>query len=215
MDKETRTRHPSFGQLEISRVTSNKGVPLYGSSLRHSNYIQLSIHESEHVRTLHQNNYFPTKTVIEVDMSELQFAEAITNMNRGSGIPVTIARRDGKAVEDCPAFQEREKFNAEFAEDIKNILANSKKLLEKASELCDQKSVTKGQLNELKSTLQALQTDLDSNLQFVNKQFQRSVETTVSSAKLEIENFLNSTIKDMGIKALTEKYRAPQIEGKF
>jgi BirA family biotin operon repressor/biotin-[acetyl-CoA-carboxylase] ligase len=58
MDKETRTRHPSFGQLEISRVTSSRGVPLYGSSLRHSNYIQLSIHESEHVRSLNQNNYF-------------------------------------------------------------------------------------------------------------------------------------------------------------
>lgn len=209
---DQRTRHPSFGQLEISRVTCSHGQSLYGSALRHSTTIQLALHESEHVRSLNNNSYFPTKTIIEVEMSAMQFAEAISSLNMGSGVPVTIMRRDGKRVEDCPEYQEREQYTKEFAGDIKKSLDNAQTLVVKAKELCGQKSVTKGQVNELRQVLEALERDLFSNLQFVNRQFQESVDKAVSSAKHDIEAHLQMRIRDAGLESLMGKYVPPQIE---
>lgn len=92
MEDHTTETHPSYGQLEISRVTSNKGVPLYGTSSKFKEIIRLSIHRSELCRSLHRSWYFAKDPIVEVDMSPAQFAEAITSLNNGSGIPVTIRK---------------------------------------------------------------------------------------------------------------------------
>ena len=53
-----------------------------------------------------QDRYFVKTSrkncIVEVDMSYTQFAEAITSLNMGDGVPVTITNIGGQPVPGCP-----------------------------------------------------------------------------------------------------------------
>lgn len=89
---ENKETHPSYAQLQISRVTSGKRVPLYGTSNQCRETIRISISKSELNRDLNRSWHFPKEELIEVEMSPSQFAEAITSLNLGGGTTVTIKR---------------------------------------------------------------------------------------------------------------------------
>lgn len=207
--KET---HPSFGQLQISTVTSSRPEALYGSALKHSNMVRLTLKRSERMRNLSQAWYHPTTQVVEFEMSSQQWAEAISSMNQGSGTPVTIKWIMGEgSIEDCPESQERELFNEEFTKDLKDILGNASGLIEKCEGILDQKTVRKRTINEVLADLRKLKQDINANLPFVNKQFQRSVDKAVSSAKHDIESYMQHRIKETGLEAIGKKYVPPQL----
>ena len=49
----------------------------------------------------------------------LLWVAAITSMNQGSGVPVTIRYIQGERIEDCPFVDKRQQFEKEFEENIK------------------------------------------------------------------------------------------------
>jgi hypothetical protein len=89
---QNKEEHPSYGQLSITRISSNSRTPLYGTSNECREYIRITIMQSELHRDLHRSWHFGGDPYIEVIMSPAQFAEAITSLNIGDGVPVTITR---------------------------------------------------------------------------------------------------------------------------
>ncbi len=74
---------------------------MFGSSIMHNNVIRLSTEREGN------EDWFLAGTdindmIVEVEMSYTQFAEAITSLNIGDGIPVTITKVNGTFVEPCP-----------------------------------------------------------------------------------------------------------------
>ena len=143
-DGTTRTKHPSYGQLQISRVSSNKRVPLYGTSNECRETIQLSIHTSVHNRDLNRDWYFADEELIRVEMSPAQFAEVITSLNLGTGPPVTIRRIKGQdRIENPPYKADRDLFNKEFSGRVEKVMDRMESLINQAKELKEHKSITK------------------------------------------------------------------------
>jgi len=102
MDDKVTIEHESFAMLGITRSSCSFSQNLFGSSIQHSHTIRLKIAPAKIDRMLNRDWFHAnTKPYIEVEMSYSQFAEAITSMNVGDGVPVTLRRLDGKTIENC------------------------------------------------------------------------------------------------------------------
>jgi hypothetical protein len=144
---ENKEEHPSYGQMGFSRVTSNSRTPLYGTSNECHEYIKLTIKRSEIHRDLHRFWYFGTDDLIEVNMSPSQFAEAITSLNMGDGIPVTISmiNENGKRkqIPPPPFRDERDIYDKEFKDDVRNVMKNTNDLVAEVKALASEKTISK------------------------------------------------------------------------
>ena len=118
----TKTSHPSYGTLAFSRRTGGRGTPLFGSSIEHRDTIAMTLYHADITRGLHYDSIYGDKKIVEVEMSYSQFAEVITSMNMGSGVPVTVrwTERDGR-IPDCDFISKREQFADEFKEKRKEV----------------------------------------------------------------------------------------------
>lgn len=196
--------HESYAQLGISRSSSNRDVSLYGSSIKHHNTITIRIHPSEKQRGLN-SDWFHAKNVpyIEVEMSNTQFAETITSLNMGDGVPCTLRYLNGKKIENCPDENKRIQFENEFAEQMKNINNKLNNLTKRTEEiLIDKKVPTKGDKEEILSAIKMLKQEVKSNIPYIGSCFNEQMDKTVLEAKGEVEAFVNNKVNSLGIEGL-------------
>jgi hypothetical protein len=192
MDEYETTEHPSYGMIEIGRWQGG-GQVLFGSSIEHHNTIHITILEGAYRRDLSHDWYYSRKPIVEVAMSQTQFAEAITNI--GSGTPCTITYRTDKGKMPPVPFESKVKqFNDEFSKDMKGIASKCDDIIKEAEERKLPKAFV--------SKLQMLKQDLGSNMPFVNQSFTEQMESTVKEAKGEVEAFISHKVHSLGLEAL-------------
>lgn len=214
-DDEVTYEHPSYGMISFNRVTNSGQQVLFGSPInRHYSSVRLRIHQGRRRHHLKHDRFSAAEMApfVDVEMSAAQFAEAITNMNAGDGVPCTIRSVNGRMVEDPPLTPlEVEKIRQSFAEDMKdlgNMLARS---IERADELLKKKSLTKQDKEEIIAELRLASSHFASNKKFAVDSFQEATEKIVTSAKVEIEATFQTMIRNAGINALTEGMEPPQL----
>lgn len=89
--KQLEFTHPSYGMAVFHRFQGGSSK-FYGSPIDCRGGIELTISEGRMIQSeLSDDNYFAGKTLAQIRMTEHQFAQLITQMNMGSGVPVTIA----------------------------------------------------------------------------------------------------------------------------
>jgi len=80
---------------------------------------------AEKERHLNRDWFHKKKHLIEVEMSQTQFAEMITSLNVGDGVPCTIRYLPDKhRIEDPPDTSQRQIFENEFKQEIKKLSLN-------------------------------------------------------------------------------------------
>lgn len=207
MPFEKKEEHPSYGLLSISRQGSNKNRSLFGSSIKHQRTVCLRIKRAAKERNLNRHWYFARETLIEIEMSPVQFSEAITSFNYGDGVPVTIdfVKGEGK-IESCPEDSIRDLFVDEFEKDIDEISERLDDLMKIVTKM---KSETGGlkakEKKDLCEKIEMLNQNLKSNLPFVLKQFNEQMEKSVGEAKGEIDSFITNLTLKLGSETLKEK----------
>lgn len=180
-----RTTHPSYGTLLFSRRTGAKA----------------SIE-----RGLNRDWIHGDKVIAEVEMSYSQFAEAITSMNIGTGVPVTVrwTEKDGK-IPPCDFVSKREQFEDEFKTQRKNATRVSAELIQEVTELFNQKgTLKKADKEEILRKLNKLKMDIGINTDFIVNQFNEQMDKTVMEAKGEIEAFYQNKVNAIAHAALVE-----------
>ena len=201
-----RTSHPSYGSLAFSRKTGGV-TPLFGSSIEHRDTIAMTLYHADITRGLHSDSIYGNKKIVEVEMSYSQFAEAITSMNMGSGVPVTVrwTERDGR-IPDCDFISKREQFADEFKEKRKEVTMESQQIIKDVTELFNQKkTLTKSDKQEILSKLNKLSMEIGCNMDFIAEQFNEQMDKTVMEAKGEIESFCQNKINSIAQAALVEQ----------
>ena len=201
--QETIMKHPSYGMLSFHRVTG-AATPLFGSSIQHRDTIRLTLKEGEVKRSLNTDWYFGGKQLFEVEMSLSQFAELITSLNMGDGIPVTILSTETqKRIKSCPFESKAELHQKEFQEHFRKTYEKSRVLLRQVKErFSTKKALTKKEKEEILTTLTILSNDIGSNIDFQLKQFQEQMEKTVQEAKGEIEAFYQNRVMEASKQGL-------------
>lgn len=203
---ENKDKHPSYGMLSFSRRTGGKSS-LFGSSIQHSEFIAMTLKHGECCRELSGDHYMGRGVIAEVEMSYSQFAEAISAMNIGDGVPVTVrfTEKDGH-VEERPFIGKREQFENEFAEhleEIKTDVASAKAEIEELFE--SKKSIGKADKEMIMEKLNHIQNQVGINTEFMYKQFNRQIDKTVMEAKGEVEAFVQNKMNSIALAALPKK----------
>ena len=198
-------QHESYGMIGFSRVThggTRGGTNLFASSINHHNTIIMRIKRATKRRSLHEDRYYGGETLIEVEMSPMQFAEAITTLNVGDGIPCTLRRLGKTGVADCPEETMRQRFVDEFSESCDETSKEAIDLINRARTILGQKTIKAAERKELLDVLEHIKMTLASNLPFVAQQFNTATDKVVTDARSSVEAFFLHRINELGIESL-------------
>ena len=196
-------KHPSYGQLRFSRVNST-GDDFYGSELRQDNYIIMELVPSEIDRTLTCDSYFGHGIPLaRVRMTANQFAELLTSMNHGSGVPVTIEIIAQTKVDDCHKHESRKEFvHRKFEDRMKEFAKSLAEKQNRVKELTAKKTLSKADQQEMNILVTWLTQEVASNIPFFAKCFQETMDVVVNEAKSEVENAIQHKITTLGLAEL-------------
>jgi hypothetical protein len=195
-------KHPSYALARFSRISGGHRA-LFGSSIQSQQTITLTITRARHDRSSNNDWYYGQEELIEVEMSQNQFAELITSMNMGQGIPVTIRHINLERYPNPPFQSKADIFAGEFAKSMHNFTIDMKKLVEQSVDMLKNKAtIGKGDRDVILKNIDQLVSHISSTIPFVSQQFQESMEKTVVEAKSEIEAFIENKIRTTGLEAL-------------
>lgn len=187
-NKQQTEIHPSYGAISIGRVSSSEAHAMYGSSVKHRETIRLTLHHGERKRMLSGDWYSAGATIAEVEMTQNQWAELVSSVGMGSGVPCTIKWLNGP-VEPCPFVDKKEQFQEEFNDEVQKAMTAATEAIEEINRLMDQKTVKKSDLRAMQDQFTQIRNTLNSNLAFLSKQFATQMEKTAVEVKGEIEGW--------------------------
>jgi hypothetical protein len=204
MSERNLIQHPSFGMISISHVGSSQAKRLFGSGIKHSNFVEISISTAEQEENSYSTHYFPRKKLISVYLSAAQFTGLLTRPNT-TGIPCTIHyKEDQGIIEHPPDKHVREKMLSDIKKEYYELATAVKSLKEEIDEdLKGQVSATKKQ--KIKDNVSKIYQDVASNLKFLMEQQIKTLENVETEIQVEAESSINSMIRSLGIEALQEQ----------
>lgn len=195
----SRITHPAFAVIGASRVSGM--TALHGSDFLHQNYVTVTISTAEVDRHLSNDWTHGKRELIEVAMSEAQWATFVSSMNIGSGVPCTlqhvlVAGQITPRLPDPP--DRRERFAAEMADNNVQALKSLGDLEAMIDEL-KLSGVAKG---KLMAKVNHARREIGSSSKFVADQFDEHMESTVEKAKIEVNAYAIRKLNALGMEAI-------------
>lgn len=213
-DEDKVFKHESYGMVSLSRVQSSGRRRLFGSALdRHYNTIVLRVHRAERRHKLSMDWYHAEQTpLVEVELSAAQFAEMLTTMNVGNGVPCTLRSVAAKTMTEPPEERtETEEVREGFKEMAEALGKRMVSFRKEVATALESRGVTKATRDVVIKGVDSILQEVNSNMPFVLSQFQEATSKVVASAKAEVEAFAMHAIITAGLehlrgtKALSEK----------
>lgn len=203
-------RNPAFGMLSFSRVSG--GDPnLFGSSVQHNQKIMLTLKQGRVSRELNHDWYGGDRTLFEVEMSYTQFAELISAMNVGDGVPVTIRFVAGEGhIDGIQTVNKRTQFLTEFKENNDTSAEEAKALIKQLSDIfAEKRPIKAAEREKILHSLTLLYNAVTSHNTFMLNQFNEAMEGISTEAKGEVEAFVQNKMNSIALAALKEQGALP------
>jgi hypothetical protein len=205
-NRGTKATHPAYAQIRAGRVTGRTN--LYGSDFSHHNFISISIKRSALHRNLHTDWYHGGEELIEVDLSEAQWATFVSAMNIGDGVPCTISHLGTTPVPRLPdPISRADQFSDEMRETVASSVSRLRNLAAEVAEM----GLPKRKAEQISNTIGMAIQDLNCNAPFVAKCFDEHVEGGIESAKSEIHGYMVGAIQRSGLAALSQDGTLPLL----
>lgn len=199
----TKTTHPSFAQVSASRRSGH--LALYGSDFVHNNHVVLSISTSELHRDLSRDWRFDREKLIEIALSEAQWATLVSSLNVGSGVPCTL-QWHGERIPALPMPSSRaDQFGNEMQKDFAEAIESIDTLLASIDDM----KVSKVKKDEIRRNAEVARSKLTSAAPFVASQFGEHMEEVVEAAKVEVHGYTQNLIARAGLHAMTSNVSDP------
>ena len=193
-----KSTHPAFAQVNVSRVTGQRF--LYGSDFTHHNYLTLTIKKSEVRRSLSHEWFFGNGDIIEVAMSEAQWATMISTLNVGDGTPCTLTRLDCKSI---PEIEPTHVAADDFKDEVSIKSKEAARLVDATiAKVEAELNLSQKKKKAILAPLVKLRQELGANLPFVVETFGKHMETQVEKAKIEVSSYVQGAISRAGLEAL-------------
>lgn len=194
--------HPAYGMIGVSRATG--GGHLYGSDFDHHSMMILRIHRSEVQRDLSRDWYRATENIVEVALSESQWARLLSSPNVGDGVPCTIRYVGYEEMPDLPPpAPKADLFQAELEDKLTDALAA-------LAELRQRVQGGKGGKDSLR-LIERAERQIRDNTGFVAKQFGEHMEEAVDKAKEEVHAYSAMVLSKLGTASMQHGDDTPAL----
>ena len=203
-EHETKETHPAFGMISLSRVSCTPAANLYGSSIKHGNFITLRISKGHRTTSIYRDWYSADESIVEVCLSGTQLGDMLTNMNCGDGVPVTINRIGHESIPDIADESNlKTESNTQLKEQLNKAFEVSEQLMKSAETLLNSSTpLKKDEKKELLWKLEQIRRSMTSSIIFAGECFDKKVDKQISEARGEIECYLSNRITNAGLQAL-------------
>jgi len=216
-DPKDYERHPSFGIIGFHRISHGLGRNLlFGSHLdRHHETIELRVFRASRDHSLAHDTVYAElrgRPLIEVELSPAQFAQLLTTMNVGDGVPCTIRWVNGERMPDVPDEHESEqvKIYKGFQGGLDRMVAALDEKRQRLDEILSKKSFNKDDRKEIRNLVFGIFQYLESNASFVLNSFEESAEKVVTAAKAQVDEFVLGALIRAGMEKLAEQFGLPE-----
>jgi hypothetical protein len=196
--------HPSFGVVQISRGHGGD-ITLFDSSIKHNDTVTLTVMHAERNRGLHRDWINSKGHIVEVEMSNEQFAAMITHLNSGDGTPCTLRSIEGKRIPRAAYVNPNTEFREEFNQEARGVGHALDAVVSDVEALLMDKRLSVGAVRSVLSRLKSVRQEIVANMPFVAQQFAEHMEHVVTEAKTEVEAFVTNTIHRAGLEAMRKE----------
>jgi len=203
-------RHPSYVMCSLTRGFGGENRA-FGSNITHNSHVTLRIQRGVLYRSdLHHERYgadHSKPTFVEVRLTPNQFAEMITNMNVGDGVPGTLMHENGKRIRFQPPYEETivsegQKGFREICGDVHKKFA---KLEEEMDVILAKKNIGKADRERLSNITDIARRMLKDSLPFLASQIEEYGETVTTQARTAVDNAITTAMINLGGEKLAEK----------
>lgn len=208
MDK-TINKHPSYAMAGFKRVHSGGNHKFFGSDIDCSSWIELEIKKGcEYFR---DGEKYPSSvfdgggSYISVAFTPVQFAELLTTLNMGEGVPCTITTLDNKMVERIPddfSPNSLDYQKGHFKKELKDFNNNLKSSIDSVSELLKKKTLSKADKETILNIFSNISRKVNSDIPYYVEYYKEATDKIVTHAKGEIDAALQHCLINTGLKAL-------------
>lgn len=191
-DEEGTESHPAWGMIGASRVSSTPGAALFDSDLLHGHYVIVRLQRADRTRNLLHDFLFGGRRdrIVEIAMSEAQWASFVSTMNSGEGVPCTIQSVGNDLMPEVP-------HEPRLAVSMKEVEGAATKAISEIKErfATYEEHHTKANLRSLAAAI----ANAPANMTFAASSLTEHVENVVQRARADIEAMVSSRAKQLGI----------------
>lgn len=200
-----RYRHPAMAMVSFTRCQGSKN--LFGSSIEQQHFIQLRIKTASVERELSNDWYHSDcRDLIEVSLTPNQFAELLTSMNVGDGVPCTLNEFNGEHFSFPKMESKGSQFKREIRDAVKKTVGHMTTAVKDLENLLDRaKPLTKAEKAEVIDKIHSLHKLTEDSLPFILNQFQEQMDKSVVEAKAAVDTFITHTITKTGLTTLKDQ----------
>lgn len=213
-DEKNKLTKECFGMAQFNKIYygNARSMPvLFGADVQTNSLIELTITKNATVYddSLMGRRYVPShkknNEVIKVHMTHAQFADLITSMNYGEGIPVTIHSINGDELSTIDKDEVINVIDAE-RESVKDfcekVASDTKEALDNIQALMKKNSLNKADREYITNQFAKLQQNLEDNIPFYIRKAGEAIENLTERAKVELNATVQSSLIHAGCAAL-------------
>lgn len=187
--------HPAWGLIGASRVSSSPpGATLFDSDIRHQYYVVVRLRRASRKRDLGHDYKYGEEQLVEIAMSEAQWASFLSTMNVGEGVPCTI---ESVGREIVPGVEYEPRL-AVSMDEVGNAAQKSMEEIQSAFDAYEQHK-TKANRDTLKYAIR----NAPANMAFAAKTLSEHAENVVQRARADVEAMVVSKAEQLGIDSAT------------
>ena len=149
------------------------------------------------------------RRIIEVAMSEAQWATFVSSLNQGSGVQCTLdySMQDGS----IPAIAAPKDRRTQFSQELQERFAIAQGALTELETLINAAPLSEKKKGELRSKLRTTRMNIGQNTDFVADSFDEHMERTVEKAKSEVNAYAEHTLRHLAQPALESPVSSPLL----
>lgn len=204
-------KHPSYASIKLSKSSGH--TALFGSPFTHQHFISLSVSRATLARSYGNSGHFASAyELIEVNLSEAQWARFVSSVGDGNGVPCTLSRVAGRLVEPCPSQRTEERAHEELKASIEKSFDQLTKAQAAAYDLLNDKAPTKGKREALLGLMNEAARQLTDTVPFLTRRYTEHMAKVREAAKIEVEAYAQRTLTRLGLAAAGAPVALPASE---
>lgn len=192
--------HPAFATIGASRGSyGGEGTVLFDSDVKHRQTVTITVHEATRRRQGgHDYVHGGSRRVVEVELSEAQWASFVSSMNVGNGVPCTLRGRDSNwDIPGLPYDPRLAHSMAEVKEGAERTFGPIQDAVA-AYDALDSKATAKQKREALDAIRDAVR-HASANLTYASKVLAGHAEDVVQKARADVEAMVVQKATQLGL----------------